>query len=88
MKKMVSFLLIASFIISVSGCTAKSEYEKLLDEKASIQKRCDGLRLEKEDLKEAIGAREMEIKDLKTALKKAEARAKSFEKGLADSKAE
>jgi len=82
MKRIVVLFLIAAFIISVSGCAAKSEYDKLLDEKASVQKKCDDLLSKNVQLRLTISTRGMEIKDLKSELKSREAEVRDLRKDL------
>ncbi len=82
MKKVLSLLVLVAFIITIWGCTPKSEYDKLLDQKDAIQKKCTALSAEIAGYKKTIAAREMEIKDLKSELKLAKAKIKSLERKL------
>ena len=88
MKKVLVLFLIAAFLTTVSGCTPKSEYDKLLDEKAGIAKKCKELSSDRTQLNQTISARQMEIKDLRNDLRNANAKIKNLQRGLAKVKAD
>ena len=62
MKRVLVLCLIAAFLVSVSGCAAKSEYDKLLAEKAAVQSKCNELSSAKVHLESQLTAKQKEIK--------------------------
>jgi len=81
MRKVLILLLLVSFLVPVLGCASKTEYDKLLDQKAAAEKRLEDANAQQEDLRKTISTREMEIKDLKNQLQ-------NSQRELAKSKAE
>lgn len=54
MNKVLVSILAFAFLVSVSGCTTKSEHDKVLKEKASIKREYTKLTQENTDLKGRI----------------------------------
>ncbi len=88
MRRVLALLLIAAFIFSISGCSSKSEYEKLMDQKDIAEKKITSLVGEKEDAKKSLSAKEMELKDKTNEIKNLNARIKDLESQLAKTKSE
>ncbi len=86
MKKVFILFLIGTFLISVAGCTAKTDYDVLLDEKAAVQKKCNDLSSERERLKGQITSHQKQIKTLQEQLKKRADQASVLERELAKAK--
>ena len=96
MKRIVGLVLIAVFIIAVSGCAPKSEYDKLMAEKSRLDVKYNELSTAKvkidaeivgklkdiKTLKDDLGKANGTINDLKRELGKANARVKSLEEEL------
>jgi len=82
MKKFLLLFLAVALVISVTGCSSKTEYDKLLDEKKELVKKQANLVTEKLALKKTIGSREMEVKDLQTKLKLEQATSKALKAEL------
>ena len=87
MKRALALFLVALFLVSVAGCTPKSEYDKLLVEKASVQKKCDELSSVKVNLEGQLTAKQKEIRKLSDELKQAEAKLNEVTKELKKAKA-
>jgi len=83
MKRILALLLVIVFAVSVSGCAKKSEFEKLMDAKNSIQKKCDTLTADKVRLAKEIKDKEKGAKDLQDKLKVADSKIKNLENQLA-----
>ena len=83
MKKVLALFLVCAFLVTVSGCTTKSEYDKLMDKKNAAEKRTEQIATEKADLAKTIQSRERELKDLRNQLKDMTARAQDLERQLA-----
>jgi len=88
MKKVLILFLVVSLVISVAGCARKSDYEKLLDEKAAVEKKCNELTSEKERLKSETAARQAKIKTLEDTSRKTKASVQKVTKDLNAAKAE
>lgn len=88
MKRALILFLVAAFLISVWGCTPKSEYQKLLDEKTAVERKCSDLTAKNTSLNDEITARKNESKALGVELRKAQATVKNLEKELTKLKAE
>lgn len=84
MKRILALFLIATFLVSASGCASKTEYDRLIDQKAAVEKKVQTLAVEKENLRQTIASRDMQIKDLANKLKSAEAKVRSIEAELAN----
>ena len=82
MRRLFVLILLATFLVSVAGCAPKSEYDKLLEQKAGLEKQVEAISAESSDLKAKITAREMEIRDLKNALKVEKAKTQRLEREL------
>ena len=82
MKRAVALFMCVVFLLSVSGCTPKSEYDKLMDEKAAIEKKCNDITSAKARMADEIAAQKKEIAELKDSLSKASASAKDLEREL------
>lgn len=87
MKRALILFFVAAFLISVSGCRTKSEYDKLAEEKRVVDKKYEQLSLKEASLREENSARQKEIKSLDAELKKAKAKIGDLEKKLTVSKA-
>ena len=79
MKRILVLFLVTALLISVWGCTPKSEYEKLMDQKTAVEKKLDATAAEKVDLQKTIGAGQMEIKDLRKQVSDAQVKVKDLE---------
>jgi len=84
MKKVAALFLLAVFLVSVAGCTPKSEYDKLLIEKGKIQKKCNDLSSVKVRLENQLSSKEKDLKEVRQALKQANANVSRLEKELAE----
>ena len=82
MKKFLLLCLAVALVISVTGCSSKTEYDKLLDEKKELVKTQANLVTEKLALKKTIASREMEVRDLQTKLKTEQATSKALKAEL------
>jgi len=69
MKRVLILCLIAVFLISAAGCARKSDYDKLLAEKASVQKKCNDLSSAKVHRETQLAAKEKEARKLSSELK-------------------
>ncbi len=79
MKKVIISVLALAFLVSASGCTCRSEHDKVLKEKASIEKRHAELTQENARLKNQISAVQRMKGDLaKLIQKNARLEAKAF----------
>ena len=83
MRKILILCLVALFALSVSGCSSKTEYDKLFDEKEALVKKIASISSEKTDLAKTIVSRDMEIRDLKSELKTVNSKLSVLEKELA-----
>ena len=82
MKKFLLLCLAVALVISVTGCSSKTEYDKLLDEKKELVKTQANLVTEKLALKKTIASREMDVRDLQTKLKTEQATSKALKAEL------
>gem|GEM_PF-1959782 len=82
MKKIFALMLVAVFLVSVAGCTPKSEYDKLLIEKEKVEKKCNDLSSAKVRLEKMVSSREKELKSLKETLKQTKAKVSVLEKKM------
>ena len=87
MKKVLILFLAGAFLFSLAGCTPKSEYDKLLDEKAAVQRKLDDMSSKKVNLDTEVAARKKEIKELKTQVSTLNTKSSSLEKQLASANA-
>ncbi len=87
MKKILLLFLAVALVISVTGCSSKTEYDKLLDEKKELVKKQTDLVTEKLALKKTIASREMEVRDLQTKLRIEQATSKALKTELEKIKA-
>ena len=69
MRRALACILVIMLLFSISGCTPKSEYQKLQEEKVAIEKQNTSLTLAKARVEEKVAAQQKEISGLKTALK-------------------
>jgi septal ring factor EnvC (AmiA/AmiB activator) len=70
MKKVVISVLALAFLVSVSGCTCKSEHDKVLKEKALIENRYTQLTHENARLKGQISTQQKMKEDLAKLIQK------------------
>ena len=82
MKKALILFLVATFLISISGCTSRTEYDKLVDEKTALEKKTEELSSKEIELKDEISSRQKEIKSLRDELREAKRKIKSLQKEL------
>ncbi|NQU95798.1 MAG: hypothetical protein HQ549_06220 [Candidatus Omnitrophica bacterium] len=78
MRRILALVLIAVFMLSIAGCASKTEYDKLIDQKAAVEKKVLDLSADIDTHKKTIAARDMELRDLRSSLKAAEAKANSL----------
>lgn len=71
MSKVLVLFLITALLVPMSGCVAKPEHEKLIEEKAVFEKKCDELLVKEEELRAEIAARQEDIRSLREELKSA-----------------
>lgn len=64
MNRVVILVLAFGLLVSISGCTTKSEYDKLFNEKASIEKECTQLTQENARLEDQISTLQKVKEDL------------------------
>ncbi len=86
MRRILALALITVFILSVAGCASKTEYDKLIEQKAAVEKKILTLSADVDTHKKTIAARDMELRDLRSSLRAAEAKARSLEAEVAKSK--
>ena len=79
MRRVLALVLITVFVLSVAGCASKTEYDKLVDQKAAVEKKVSDLSADIVTHKKTIAARDMELKDLRNSLKAAEIKARNLE---------
>ena len=82
MKKALILFLIATFLISISGCASRTEYDKLVDEKTALEEKTEELSLKETELRDEISSRQKEIKSLRDELRGAKRKIRSLEKEL------
>ncbi len=82
MKKALILFLAAAFLISVSGCVGKTQYDKLVDEKTALEKKSEDLSSKEVELRDEISSRQKEIKDLRNELKEAKVKIRSLEREI------
>ena len=83
MKRVLVLLLLGVFIVTMAGCAKKSEFDKLMDAKNAIQKKCDTLAADRVHLNKKIADKEKTEKTLQDKLKMADSRIKNLEGQLA-----
>ena len=83
MRRILALVLITVFILSAAGCASKTEYDKLIDQKAAVEKKVLALTADINASRKTIVARDMELRDLRSSLKAAEAKVKSLEEQVA-----
>ena len=87
MKRLLALFLAVSFVISVAGCTPKSDYDKLLEEKAAIQRKCDTLSSQKVHAESKLSAQEKQIISMVKELKDTREKTRDMKKELVKAKA-
>jgi len=88
MKRILSLLLIAVMLFTFAGCAPKSEYEKVLAQKTSLEKKNAAITLEGTRLKKRIEVLLKDVKTLKASLKTAESNANALKRELDKAKAQ
>lgn len=86
MKRAFILLVAISFLITAAGCAPKSKYEKLLNEKIALEKKCEQVTTERERLKEEVAGRQGEIADLSGQLRETKAKVRSLDDELTKAK--
>ena len=84
MKRIAALFLIAIFAVSLAGCVAKTEYEKLREEKSAVEKRLEDIAQREAELKSEIAARKQEIGSLREELKETNARNRELEEKIVE----
>ena len=82
MKKVVSLFLAVAFLVSVSGCVGRTEYDRLVSEKTDLEKKSEELSLKETELKNEISSRREEIKTLRSELRDAKRKIQSLEREM------
>ena len=82
MKKALILFLVAAFLISISGCASRTEYDKLVDEKTALEKKTEKLSSKEIELKDEISSRQKEIRGLRDELREAKREIRSLEREL------
>ena len=88
MKRILTLFLIITFLISISGCVAKTKHEKLLEEKLTVEKKCEELSAKEKELRVEISARQNDIRNLRAELKKAKTEIRDLDMELSKAKGE
>lgn len=88
MKRVLVLFLIATLLFSISGCVAKTEHARLLEEKRIVEKNYEELVAKDKELRAEISVRRDDIRDLRTELKAAKAKIRNLDVQLAESKEE
>ena len=70
-------------MFSVTGCVAKSEHAKLLEEKVAVEKKYDDLLSKRSGLRDEIAARQDEVKALRSELIQAKSKISDLDKEMA-----
>lgn len=86
MKNIMIILLIAAFLIPLSGCVSKTEYESLVEEKSTVDKKIEDFLSNEVKVVKELAGKQKEVNKLKAALAQANAKIKELTNRLSEVK--